>query len=331
MFATFKERSPAAIIWLLLLSLAVHSHFFIVSPVVSVAEEDGLISLFLNRYFAGLHPTLLIVIYHILVIVQALRINFLFNDQRMFNKANYLTAMVYVMLTGLFAEWANITPALVINIFVIWLFAMTTRMYNTPNPKTLLFNIGLVIGICIILYHPSTLLILVAMFALLIVRPFNITEWIVMLMGILAPYYFLFSFLYLADKLNRLQRFVPEWQLNLPDVHSILLFTISLAVIVIMLIIGLFFYQAGSRRMLIQIRKNWSVLIVMLIVMVPVPFISKNAGLDSLLLWIIPVSPFIANGFLAPKRRLLPGVMFWILFALGIVNTWQLLKNYHSF
>jgi len=93
----------------------------------------------------------------------------------------------------------------------------------------------------------------------------------------------------------------------------------------------LFFWNAGSRRMLIHVRKNWNVLMVMLIVMVPVPFISKNAGLDSLLLWIIPVSPFIANAFLAPKRPLLPAVMYWLLFVLGIVNTWQLLKNYQSF
>ncbi len=331
MFATFKERSPVVIAWLFVLSVAVHSRFFVVPPTVYSTEEDGLISLFLSRSVAGLHPTLIIFLYHFLVLGQAIRLNFLFNDQRMFSKSNYLTAMVYILLTGVFSEWTNITPALVINLFVIWLFAMTTRMYNTPNPKTLLFNIGLIIGLCIILYHPSTLLVLVAMFALLIVRPFSFTEWLVLLMGVVAPFYFLFTFLYLTDRVQRLQRYIPDWELNLPDVNSRVMFTISLAIILIMLVVGIFFWQTVSRRMLIHVRKNWNVLMVMLIVMLPLPFISKNAGLDSLLLWIIPVSPFIAKGFLLAKKRPLPTLMFWILFALGIVNTWQLLKNYHSF
>jgi hypothetical protein len=325
--AVFKDRSPITIVWLLILSIAVHSHFFVQPPVVLAAEEDGLLSLMLNRYFVGLHPSILILIYHALVLVQALRLNFLFNDQRMFTKLNYLTAMVYIILTGIFAEWSNITPALVINILVIWLFAKTTRMYNSPNPKTLLFNIGLIIGMSILLYHPSTLLVLVAIFALLVVRPFNIPEWLVMLMGVITPFYFLFSFLYLTDRMHRLQRYVPEWQLNLPGVQAPILFSITMGAIIIMLLVGLFYWQDQSRRMLIQVRKNWAILIVMLIVMLPLPFISKNASLDSLLLWIIPVSPFIAKGFGTPKRMTLPNILFWILVILVVLNTWHLVKN----
>ncbi|WP_207492236.1 hypothetical protein [Aridibaculum aurantiacum] len=331
MFATFRERSPITVIWLFFLSIAVHSHFFFDPPVVAAAEEDGLISLFLNKYVAGLHPTFIMGIFLLLVLVQALRINFLFNDQRMFSKPSFLTAMTYILLTGMFEEWSNVTPALVINLLVIWLYSMCTRMYGAQNPKSLLFNIGLVIGVCIILYHPSTLLVLVAMFALLIVRPFNITEWIVLLMGVVSPFYFLFSFLYLTDRLQRLEQYVPEWQLNLPGVQSPLMFAITIGVIIICLLIGIYYWQIASRRMLIHIRKNWAVLTVMLLVMIPLPFVIKNAALDSLLLWIIPVSPFIAKGFLSPKRRTLPGIMFWVLFLLGLFNTWEALKNYNSF
>jgi hypothetical protein len=325
--AVFKDRSPVAVVWLLLLSIIVHSHFFIQPPIVMAAEEDGLISFFLNRWLNNLPAPVNILLYHTLVIVQALRLNYLFNDQRMFTRSNFLTAMVYIILTGMFNEWGNITPALVANIMVIWLFAKTSRMYNTPNPKTLLFNIGLIIGVSVLLYHPSTLLVLVAVFALLVVRPFRITEWLVMLMGILCPYYFLFSFLFLTDKMQRLDRYVPDWQLNLPNVQSPILFFTTIGIIIIAMLIGIFYWQSQSRRMLIQVRKNWAALIVMLLVMIPLPFISKNATLDSLFLWIVPVSPFIAKGFIGPKRPALPNIMFWTLIVLSLLNTWYIIKN----
>lgn len=331
MVATFKERSPIAIAWLLVLSFAVHSRFFIEPPVVVAAEEDGLISLFLNTYVAGLHPAILAVLYHSLILIQAIRINFLFDEQRMFSKSTFLAAMTYILLTAVFKEWANITPALVINLMVIWLFALTTKMYGAQNPKSLLFNIGLIIGICIIFYHPSTLLILVAMFALLIVRPFNLTEWIVLLMGAISPFYFLFSFLFLTDRLQRLEQYFPEWQLNLPVVDSWVQVLVTVGIIIVFLFVGVYYWQSTSRRMLIHIRKNWNVLMVMMLVLILLPFITKNASLDSLLLWIVPVTPFIAKGFLHPKKPALPNMMFWTLLLLGVVNTWELFKYYNAF
>jgi hypothetical protein len=65
---------------------------------------------------------------------------------------------------------------------------------------------------------------------------------------------------------------------------------------------------------------------VMLLIMLPIPFINKDAGLDSLLLWIVPASPFIAKGFLAPKKNVLPNIMFWSLLILGLVKNWDLIR-----
>jgi hypothetical protein len=74
--------------------------------------------------------------------------------------------------------------------------------------------------------------------------------------------------------------------------------------------------------MLIQVRKNWIVLQVMLFVMLPIPFISRNAGMDTFLLLIVPLSPFIAKGFFAPKKEALPNIMFWTLIVLVLLNNW---------
>lgn len=326
MVALFKDRSPIAIVWLVLLSLAVHSHFLVDFPGVKAPRHDGLFSIVLTRYVAPLNAAIVLLIYHVVVIAQVLRLNHLFGENRMYSKPNYLAAMVYIMLTGIFKEWSALTPALLDNLVVIWLYAMTVKLYNTSDPKTLLFNTGFIIGISILFYHPSALLILVALFALMVVRPFVMTELLVLLMGVVSPFYFIASWLYLTDSFHTINQYIPVWQLNLPDTQITVWFFVTVGLILLILFVGLLYWQSESRRLLIHVRKNWGVLMVMLLVMLPIPFINKDAGLDSLVLWIIPASPFIAKGFLAPQKSILPNLMFWALLGLGILKNWGLVK-----
>jgi len=322
----FKDRSPATIIWLFILSIVVHSHFFVDTPVVKPGIDDGLLSKFLRDYLSVLSSGSVILIYHAIVLLQALRLNYLFTDHRMYSKVNYLAAMVYILLTGVFKEWSDLTPALIQNSLVIWLFTRSIQLYNNPNPKTVLFNIGLLIGVGILLYHPSSPLILVAFFALMAVRPFVITEWIVLPMGVITPYYFLAAYLYYNGKIQTIGEYIPDWALNIPDTTISPVFFVTIGLIIVILLIGLFYWQHESRRILIQVRKNWVVLLVMLLVMLPIPFINQHAGVESLLLWIVPASPFMAKGFLDPKKNFLPNLMFWSLLALAILKNWEIVK-----
>jgi hypothetical protein len=323
----FKDRSPAAIIWLFILSFIVHSHFLIEPPAIIATKDNGLFSVVLTKFASAINPQVTIFLYHAIVLIQALRLNYLFSDNQMFSKANFLTAMVYVLLTGVFSAWGNITPALLANSMIIWFFTETARMYNNPNPKALIFNIGLITGASVLLYHPCTILLLLGIFALLIVRPFFFAEWIVLVMGAIAPFYFLFSYLYLTDRINLLHQFIPQWRFGLPHIQPSVLFFTTIAAVVIVLLTGLFYVKRENRRLLIHARENWTVFQVMLLLMLPLPFISKNSDLDILLLFIVPFSPFIAKGFLAPQKHVVPNTMFWCLVVLTLLNGWnELLK-----
>jgi len=325
--ALFKDRSPVTIFWLFVLSIIVHSHFFVHAPTILATTSDGLLSAFLHQYIAPFNAAFIILIYHAVILLQALRINHLFTDHRMYSKVNYFPAMVYILLTGLFTEWSSLTPALLANFLVIWFFAKIVQLYNSPNPKTLLFNIGLLTGISTILYHPLAMLLPVAFFALMILRPFNITEGVVLIMGVISPFYFLVSYLYLTDNLLTIKNYIPLWQFHLLNIPASPVFFVTIAVIILVLFIAMYFWQQENRRLLIQVRNNWVVLLVMLLVMLPVPFINKDAGMESLLLSIVPASPIIAKGFLGPRKNTLPFIMFLALIVVGIVKNWHIVKQ----
>jgi hypothetical protein len=144
-------------------------------------------------------------------------------------------------------------------------------------------------------------------------------------MGVIFPFYLLASYLYLTDRLLLIKNYIPLWQINIPHVQNKIVFFITIAIILISLLMGLFYWQQENRRLLIQIRKNWIVLLAMFFVMLPLPFINKNAGIESLILCIVPASPLIAKGFLAPKKNTIPSLLFWALLCLAILKNWQLI------
>lgn len=327
MVSLFNNRSPIAILWLVLLCMVVHSNFVFSPIVVASFSDNGLLSIFLKRYCIGQSPFLILMLYLVVVLFQALFINSIFNNHHMYSRVNYLPAMVYVLLTGVYTQWATLSPSLLINTLVIGLYAYTLQLYNNPNPKTLIFNMGFLVGGIILLYQPLALLIIAALFAVVIIRTFNPSEWIVLLLGIITPFYFLFSYLFLFDKFSTYQNYLPYWHFDLPSLPKESTFYISIVLLFILLIIGIYNWRLENRKLLIQVRKNWGLLLSLFFVLLPVPFLNKEVVLECFILWIVPASPLIAKGFFVPIQNRIPNIMFWVLLLWGILVNWQIIHS----
>ncbi len=323
----FRDKSVANIFFLVLLGIGVHLHFFINAPLVISHGNDGFFSLFLQEYVTTLPQTLLFLVYLLIVLLQAIRLNMVLSEMRMFPNNTYATAMVYILLSGIMTEWCGISSALCANFLLTWIFIKLSRLYNHPSPKSLLFNTGLIVGVSVLCYHPTAILIGVVLFALVMVRPFRLAEWVILLMGILLPFYFLFGVLFLLDRTARFTLFVPNLQLHFPVAEWSAPLVIRLSVLVAMLVAGLVFWQITHKRMVIQIRKNWGVMMVMLFVLLPVPFIFRQAGVESAFMLLMPLAAFASNAFSTPRRLILPNILFWIGVAVLVYNNWQLIRG----
>lgn len=323
----FRNKSIINLFFLVILSIGVHLQFFVNTPLVVYNDNDGIFSTFLRDYIAGRPSTVLFVIYHVVVLVQAIRLNMVLNDLKMFQQNTYTTAMAYVLLSGMLTQWSSLSAALMANSLLIWIFIKLCRLYNNPSPKTLLFNTGLIVGMAVVCYHPTAILILVVLFALAVVRPFSLAEWLVLLMGILVPYYFLFSWLFITDQTTRFASFLPSLQWNLPIAHWTVPLVMGLSVLAVILLAGLYYWQISSERMIIQLRKNWGVMMVMLLTLLPIPFIFLHAGIESGLMSMVPLGAFAGNAFSYPRKLLFPNILFWLATLVIIYNNWWFLKN----
>ncbi len=323
----FRDKSIINIFFLIVLSVVVHAHLFVLPPQVFIGENDGVISVLLNKYLIGQSATVLTLVYQSIIILQAIRLNMVMSDFRMFQSTNYTTAMTYVLLSGFITQWCGISAALICNSLVLWVFIKLSRLYNNPSPRTLLFNIGLLVALMTMAYHPTAILVLVVLFALAVVRPFQIAEWLVLLMGIIIPFYFLSAYLFLNDSLGNLVRYLPMMKLHLPILQIDEWLLAGLIYLLLAIIFGLFYWQKYNNRLVIQIRKNWSVMMVLLLILLPVPFIFFGAGIESAILSLIPLTAFITNAYGYPKRFLIPNLLFWLGIVLIVHNNWIFLKK----
>ncbi len=168
---------------------------------------------------------------------------------------------------------------------------------------------------------------MVVLFALAVVRPFRVAEWILLLMGVLLPYYFLTAYLFLNNQLATIIQYTPIVQFHFPVLHPNQWLWINLGFLFLALIIGIIYWQKFINRMVIQIRKNWSIMIVLLLILVIAPFVFAGAGMDTAILCLIPFSAFVANAFGYPKRLFVPNLIFWLAILLVVHNNWELIKK----
>jgi len=323
----FRDRSVVNILLVLLLSVGVHLHASDqLLPTAIPLQQNGLFSYVLAQYIYNLPLAIQVIIFHALLVTQALRLNMVMQDLRMFSSVNYVPAMTYVLLSGLLMESNTITETLVSNSLTLWIFIKLSRLYNNPEPKTLLFNIGIIAGISILLFHPTAILIVVVLFALAVVRPFRIAEWLVLLLGVLLPYYFLLVFLYLNNQFALVGAYLPNISFGSP-LHGLdKLYLINLGFTLFATLVGLYQLQSHVGRLVIQIRKNWGVMMVLLFTLILSPFMFSSLGTQVLLMGLVPLSATISNGYSNPKKLLLPNFLFWTALGLIIINNWHLVK-----
>ncbi|MDB5223788.1 MAG: hypothetical protein JWN83_2455 [Chitinophagaceae bacterium] len=325
MVGIFKANNPFNTFLLFIYGLLLKLAWFLHPHIPVVQKTDGF---FFRQILAKLEgsgaqfPLIYPAITYFLLFTQAITFNKLINDQKMMQRSNYLPAMSYLLITSMFSEWNVLTAPLVINTLLIWVWARMSTLYSNLNPKSTLFNIGIMIGVSTFFYFPSLAFVLLIVFALIVSRPFRLAEWVVSFLGIVTPYYFLFSYLFLTDKLQGYK--LPQFEVSYPRFHQNYWELAGICLIVLAFLIGGYFVQANFRKQLVQVRKRWSLLLLYLVVAVFVPFINATHTFEYWILTAIPLSAYVGCGFLYPVKRWLPLTLHWLMVVVVFVISYGL-------
>ena len=320
MTGTFKANNSYNNFLLLLYGILLKLPMFLHPNVPKAQKIDGFlykaILNWLQPVATGM-PFIYPLITFILLFSQAVYFNKLVNDLRIMQRPHYLTGMSYLLITSLFTEWNVLSSPLIINSILIWVWAKMSGLYSDPKPKTSLFNIGIAIGIGTFFYFPSIAFSALIIFGLAITRPFKLAEWLMALLGIITPYYFLLALVFLTDKWKGYK--FPGFDVTAPLFDQSRWAYLAIIIVVISSVIGIFYIQQNFRRQLIQARKTWNLTFLYLPVAVFVPFVNATHSFEYWILCAVPVSAFVAATFLYPAKKWFPAVLHWLMVAFVIV------------
>ncbi|HMH33725.1 MAG TPA: hypothetical protein VK543_11885, partial [Puia sp.] len=258
MIGIFKQKNSTnalvLVVYALLLKFSIFLH-----PVLPVLhkEDNYLYRFIVNGINSLSHQAAFpyAVLSFLLLFTQAILFNSICNYHRILPKPNYLPGMSYLLVTSLLPDWNHFSAPLLLNSIMIWCLYRMIALYNSNKPVTAIFNIGLLAGLATLLYIPAVAFVLMVLFALIIMRPFRLQEWLVGFLGFTSPYYFLLFILYFTNQLNW-KNVLPKIIFTLPALPTSIWTTLGLVLLVVPFMIGGYFVQNNLNKMLIQGRKS---------------------------------------------------------------------------
>ena len=320
MISLYKDKSAVSVFWLIIICFGLHINALLHPPVaVTISPADGFFYDILKP-LQNAAPYFVSLVYVLMIFLLALQLNFMLNALRMYPKQSYTAAMAFLLFSALLPAFSAVSTALFACNFFIWILYSACKLYASPNPKTSIYNFGLLCGLCIILYFASLPLILIALLALVIIRPFKLNEWFVLVFGILTPAYFLVTYLFITEKLNMLPDPGNIFKLVKLPVPPIMIM-VTWAAAALIALWGINSVQGSAATVLIQVRKSWTIFLVAFFGLLPVVFFITGAYPLVLLLAMVPAAAYAGFAF-AGSRNILPVIFFWVLIALSIYNNW---------
>jgi hypothetical protein len=317
----FQQKNPANALLLLVYALVLKFSMFLhpLAPLLH-PEDNYLYRVILNALNTVFHQNALLyaILTFLIVFAQATLFNRICNHHKILPKPNFLPGMSYILITSLLPDWSHFSAPLLINSIMIWVWHRMMELYNSQRPGSAIFAIGVWTGVVSLLYIPAVAFLLLVLFGLITMRPFRIREWFVGLLGFTFPYYFLFLALYLTGHWSW-SDIVPHIVFTVPALPTSIWVTLGIAWLVIPFIIGGIFVQKNLNKVLIQIRKSWSLLLLFLMVSVVIILINKVNSYENWIVLAVPFAAFHAAAYFYPTRKTGPLVLHWLIVAYIVV------------
>ena len=134
--------------------------------------------------FFQLNPAILYVLYSFTIFFTALRINLIINKSVFFQKSNYASGLIYVVLIGVFGNIQFSLNPLLGNLFLVLAIENLFKIFRNKYCKIEVFNASCWLIISCFFYGLNIFLLPVLWLALYFIRPFQWREYLMPLIAL---------------------------------------------------------------------------------------------------------------------------------------------------
>jgi hypothetical protein len=324
----FKQNNPGSFIGLLIFGILIKMPIFLHPYLPTTNSTNGILYDAILQYLSASSIVFFPLLAFLLIFIQSILITRVINNNRLMAKPNWFPGMAYMLITSLVPEWSLLSAPLIVNTILLFILSSFFKIYNKADAKGVIFNIGLALGLAVLIFSPAITFLIWIMMGLMLMRPFKLNEWMLLIIGVTTPYYFYAVMLFLTDNWSW-HLLIPHFSLHLPSIKQSVWLAGSAFLLLIPYLLGGYLIQDNLRKMLIQVRKGWSLILIYTFGAILIPFVNDNNHLENWIITAIPFAAFHACTYLYSSRRMVPIILFWltVFFILtyqysGMVKSW---------
>jgi len=320
----FKGQQPLVFIVLPLLILGIWLgsafNYFI------IAADNGMPLYSIVASLVRTWPSwLLAVICAFLAGSQCLHLNWILNKYEVLYRPSYLPALFFFIFSVFLPQFVIFHPMLLVNSIMLFFLERILRLYKNDSPLSIVFDSCLLVSLASLFYFPALLFGVLFFVTLTILKPFSWRDWVVGMMGLVMPYFFVFVIFFLDDQLSGFKNMLTSTPLSdriemknlIPSGYQVTAAVVSVLFILSMLRLRSNFYKND-----IKTRNYQQVIVIFMITSVGCALATKENMLFKLSILVIPLSVIVTNYFLTFKKNWLAETLFLLLIATLIFNYW---------
>lgn len=325
MLRVFKSYNPYAILVLFILTIGLKSAALVHPEAIFTANQSQFVWLKISNIIAiilGNSPFLITLFAIVNLFGQAIFLNRIANRHHLFPKSTYLPALTYILVTSLFKDWNYLSAALVSNWLLLGGLSEMLLLYTATDARKRIFNIGMFISITALLVFPNIIFVAMLFLALGILRPFKAAEWMVGVLGILTPFYFLAGILFLTNDLELFKNLIAI-DFRLPKkIKNFSVLATSFGFLFLIGVIGVYYLNYFMGRMLFQTKKWWWVILASFFVSLIAGIFTVAKGYNQWMALLVPCTFIIVNIWFEERRKWIGIVLFYLFVAVVIFAQW---------
>lgn len=247
----------------------------------------------------------------LLVLVQAIMINNVVNQYKMTKEVTYYPALFYILLVSAIPEFLYLSPVLIAMTFYIIALIELFKWYKNYEAATQIFNVGFWLAIGSLFYMPLSVFIILAIAGLSILRSNRIDEFLILIIGILVPYFLLGVYFFWSDGLPQFlqQQVYSNFNIGSFSIENTAYSYFKIGFFALWGIWAVFQASSFFFRQSIQNQKNVSILFWCVAVAATAFLLQSSSSLEALMLLAIPLCYFLSSSFLNMKRKAVPEII----------------------
>jgi hypothetical protein len=258
----------------------------------------------------------------ILTLSSAYIMNRLLTRNEVIQKNSSLSALIFIALMSYFPFLLTLHQLSIAVFILLMILERLYKAYSKSESLELTYVSGFMIGIASLFYLPFLLFFLFLIISFIIFRNIDWHEWIGSFIGLVTPYIFLSVYYFWMDKwMFKAHEYLRFFLVSFdPDPFREPTFLILSAVVLVLLVFGLFTGLTRLSEKTIEVRKKTILLIWLIPVMILSMFFSASLLKYHMLISFITLSGLLSMYLLKIRNTFWPGMIFVGILGILLLN-----------